>query len=440
MPKGKLPAGTFSRKGRPRLVPVTCGGPFDTRSGFYRDNIVVTARPVWPRGLGGAAAQARALLGDPEADAGRGRSDGCGDEDSDVHAAGTRGASRAFPRAPARARRGRARIRRVLVLTRAEVDSLLDPGELIEVVAAAMADLSAGRASMPNRIAAFAGEHDGLLAAMPAYVPANGALATKLVTLFPGNAGGPLPTHQALIGVFDPATGEPAAIMDGTAITALRTAAGSALATRLLARADARVLAIVGTGVQARAHARAVPLVRSFDELRVGGRDRGKTDALAAELRAAGLPAVAAPSIEAAVRGADVVCATTHARAPVLAREWLAPGTHVTSVGYDPEGAEVDTATIRDALVVVESRATALAPPPAGATELAHAIAAGAIGREHVHAELGELVAGTRPGRPDERAITLYKSVGVGVQDAAAAALVLDRARERGVGTAIELG
>jgi ornithine cyclodeaminase len=328
----------------------------------------------------------------------------------------------------------------VLVLTRADVESLLDPRELIETIAAAMADLSAGRASMPNRIAAFVDERDGLLGAMPAHVPAAGALAAKLVTLFPRNAGGPLPTHQALIGVFDPATGEPAAVMDGTAITALRTAAGSALATRLLARPGARVLAIVGTGVQARAHARAVPLVREFAELRVAGRDRAKAEALASELRAAGLPAVAAPSYADALRGADVVCATTHAEEPVVRREWLARGAHVTSVGYNPAGIEVDAATVRDALVVVESRATALAPPPAGANELTRPIAAGEIGSDHVHAELGELVAGDRPGRADDEQITLYKSVGVGVQDAAAAALVLARARERGAGIAVDLG
>ena len=206
----------------------------------------------------------------------------------------------------------------MLLLSRADVESLLDPLELIDAVARAMADLSAGRASMPDRVAALVPEHDGLLGAMPGYVPSLGALTAKLVTLFPRNADGPLPTHQALVGVFDPATGEPIAIIDGTAITALRTAAGSALSTRLLARPDARVLAIVGTGVQARAHARSVPLVREFEELRVAGRDAAKAERLAAELRADGLPARAAASYEEAVRGADVVCATTHALEPVV--------------------------------------------------------------------------------------------------------------------------
>src|SRR3954471_18621576 len=151
-----------------------------------------------------------------------------------------------------------------------------------------MADLSAGRASMPNRVGALVPERDGLLAVMPGYVPSMDVLTVKLVSLFPQNADGPLPTHQALIAVFSPETGEPLALIDGTAITALRTGAGSALSVRLLAREGARVLAIVGTGVQARSHARTVPLVRSFEEVRVAGRRREEAERLAGELRAQG--------------------------------------------------------------------------------------------------------------------------------------------------------
>jgi ornithine cyclodeaminase len=327
----------------------------------------------------------------------------------------------------------------MLVLSRRDVESLLDPRELIEALAIAMADLSAGRASMPKRVAAIVPERGGLLAAMPGYVPSIGALTAKLVTLFPGNADGPLPTHQALLGAFDPDTGEPVAVMDATAITALRTAACSALSVRLLARDDARVLAIVGTGVQARAHARAVALVRDFGEVRVGGRSAAKAEEVARELTAQGLPARAAASHEEAVRGADVVCATTHALEPVIRREWLAPGTHVTSVGYNPEGRELDDATVADALVVVESRETALAPAPAGANDLTQPIRDGVITADHVHAEIGELVAGVRPGRTAPDQLTLYKSVGVAVQDAAAAALVLARARETGAGVRVEI-
>ncbi len=327
----------------------------------------------------------------------------------------------------------------MLVLSRADVESLLDPRALIDAVATAMADLSAGRASMPNRVAALVPERDGLLGAMPGYVPSLGALTAKLVTLFPANAGGPLPTHQAVLGAFDPDTGEPLAIMDATAITALRTGAGSALSTRLLAREDARVLALVGTGVQARAHARTVPLVRDFGELRVAGRSAEKAVRLAAELRAEGLPARAAGSYAEAIRGADVVCATTHALEPVVRRDWLSRGTHVTSVGYNPDGRELDDGTIVDALVVVESRETALAPVPAGANDLTQPIRDGLIGPDHIHAEIGELVDGTRTGRTSGEQITLYKSVGVAVQDSAAAALVIALARERGAGRQVAI-
>ena len=327
----------------------------------------------------------------------------------------------------------------MLLLSRSEVESLLDPSELIDAVASAMADLSAGRASMPKRVAALVPERDALLGAMPGYVPSLGALTAKLVTLFPGNAGGPLPTHQALLGAFDPATGEPVAIMDATAITALRTGAGSALSTRLLGREDARVLAIVGTGVQARAHAGTVPLVREFGELRVAGRSVEKAERLAAELRDAGLPARAATSYEEAVRGADVVCATTHALEPVVRGEWLSPGAHVTSVGYNPQGRELDDAAVAGALVVVESRDTALAAAPAGSNDLTQPIGAGLIGPEHVRAEIGELVSGTRPGRTSSEQITLYKSVGVAVQDTAAAALVIARARQTGTGREVAI-
>jgi ornithine cyclodeaminase len=315
----------------------------------------------------------------------------------------------------------------VIVLSQSEVRELLDLDELVEALAQAHKDLSEGKASMPPRIAALVREQQGLLGAMPSYLPSAG-LACKLVTLFPHNRD--RETHQAVICVFDPDNGTPLALMDGTFITATRTAAGSALATRLLARDDARVLALIGTGVQARSHARALRRIRAFDEIRVAGRDRVKAEALAAEL---GAPARAVPSYEEAIRGADVVAATTHSTEPVVRREWLAPGTHVNSVGLNPSGREVDPETVADSLLVVESRASALAPPPAGAPELA------GVDPVHVHAELGELVAGTKPGRTSPEQITLYKSVGVAVQDAAAAALVLAAARERSAGHVIEL-
>src|SRR5690349_4360071 len=224
-------------------------------------------------------------------------------------------------------------------------------------MATALADLSAGKASMPTRIAAMVAERDGLLAAMPAYLPSGGALTTKLVSLFPRNTD--RPTHQAVIVAFDPATGTPAALLDGEAITAARTAACSALATDLLARKDAKRLVVIGTGVQARAHLRAVARVRDFDWIVITGRDADKSSQLARELAEGSRgPSIGSDSnVEKALRDADVICACTHSPDPVVRREWLRAGTHVNSVGYNTAGREVDEGTVVDALVVVESRA-----------------------------------------------------------------------------------
>lgn len=326
----------------------------------------------------------------------------------------------------------------MLVLTAAQTQSLLDPDALRAALAGAMRDVSAGRASMPARIAALVGER-GLLATMPGYLP-GGGLAAKLVSLFPGNAGTARPTHQAVVIVFDPDTGQPVALLDGTSITTARTAAGSGLSAELLARPDAGTLAILGTGVQARAHAHAMVRVRPVRRIRVAGRDREKAAALAAELRAAlALDVEAADSYSHACDGADIVCAATHSPSPVVRREFLRRGVHVTSVGYNTAGREVDSATVADALVVVESREAVLAPPPSGSNDLRVPIDEAVIGPEHIHAEVGELLAGTRPGRTSADQITLYKSVGIAAQDVAAANLVLTAARAAGLGVEVAL-
>ena len=295
----------------------------------------------------------------------------------------------------------------MLVLTRTEVEELLDLDALLDSLAAAHAELSTGQASLVPRTGAFAPA--GVLGSMLAYAPSSG-LGCKLVTLFPGNTD--RPTHQALIALFDPDTGTPAALMDGTYITAMRTAAAAALATRLLARPDARVLAILGTGVQSRSAQEMFPRARDFAEVRVAGRGE----------------------FEDAVRGADVVHATTASPDPVVRFDWLSPGAHVSSVGSTLGGGfELDPVLVERAdVVVVEQRDSAFAPLPAGAPELAPR------GRDGV-VELGEIVAGTAAGRTAPEQITLYKSVGVAVQDLAAATLVLTAARERGAGQEIEL-
>jgi alanine dehydrogenase len=267
----------------------------------------------------------------------------------------------------------------MLVLSRRDVEALLDLDALIDALADAHAELSRGDVSMPARIAAFA--PDGLLGAMPAYLPSAG-LGAKLVSLFPKNAP-PIPTHQAAIVLFDGETGMVTAVMDGTYITAMRTAAAAALATRLLAREDAKVLAILGTGVQGQSAQEMFPRARDFAEIRFAGRGE----------------------FEGAARGADVVHVATHSAEPVVMADWLAD--------------------------CVESRDSSFAPPPGGASELAGLDPAAVV-------ELGELVSG-RPGRGGPTEITLYKSVGVAIQDLAAAALVLRAARERNIGLEIEL-
>jgi ornithine cyclodeaminase/alanine dehydrogenase-like protein (mu-crystallin family) len=241
---------------------------------------------------------------------------------------------------------------------------------------------------------------------MPGYV--DGVLAAKLVTLFPDHE----PSHQALIAVFDAETGTPTAVMDGTHITAVRTGGGSAEATRALARDDARVLTILGAGVQGRSHLDAVGRVRDFQEVRIASRNPEHAHAFAEETGA-----TAVDTFEEAVAGADVVCACTSAAEPVLRRDWLDPGTHVTSVGSSMDGPELDRETVTAGLLVIESR-VAFQPPPAGSHELQGLDPSVAV-------ELGEVLSGSHPGRTSAEEITVYKSMGHAVEDAAAAALVL---------------
>jgi alanine dehydrogenase len=325
----------------------------------------------------------------------------------------------------------------MLFLRRREVEDLLDIDVLVDRLEVAMADLSAGRVQMPPRIAAEIAEREGFLGVMPAYLPSARALATKLVAVFPHNRD--RPTHQAIVACFDADTGTPRAVLDGTYLTEARTAAGSALATRLLARDDSETLAVLGTGAQARAHARAVVRVRPIARMRIAGRDPAKARRLAQDLsERLDLEVEGAADFEAAVSGADIVCACTHSPEPVVRRAWLAPGMHVNSVGFNTAGREVDSQTVADALVVIEHRESALAPPPAGSNDLVEPVREGVVEEGYVHAEIGEVVSGKARGRGSQEEITLFKSVGVAVADAAAAALVLETALERGVGTRVE--
>lgn len=281
--------------------------------------------------------------------------------------------------------------------------------DLIPAMARALAELSAGRVVQPVRQMLSIGEHQGFFAAMPAY--AAGALGAKLVTFYPGNQG--MPTHHALIMLFRPDTGEPLVTMDGRLITEMRTAAVSAVATQQLARPDASVLAILGSGVQAGSHLEALRLVRAFREVRVWSPRNGRAFAERHGIRAF-------DSAEAAVRGADVVVVATSSQSPVLHGEWLAPGTHVNAVGAcRPDWRELDDDVVHRPRLFVESREAAL-------TESGDVIASG---QDPV--EIGSVVAGVQPGRQSADEVTLFKSVGVAVEDVVTADLVYRRATGR---------
>jgi alanine dehydrogenase len=293
------------------------------------------------------------------------------------------------------------------ILDENAVRGLLQMDELIEVTASALAGFSSGKAVQPVRTVLSIADHNGFFGLMPAY---NGALGAKLVTLYPDNKH--LPTHQGVIVLFDPATGEPTAIVDGRLITEMRTAAASAVATRLLARAESSVLAILGSGVQARSHIEALRLVREFREVRVWSPRNARAFAESHRVKTA-------ETAEQAVRGADVVVVATASTTPVLAGEWLSPGMHINAVGAcRPSWRELDDAAMERANTYVDS------------IEAASVESGDVIAAKNMCGEIGEIIAGTKSGRQSDEEITLYKSVGIAVEDIAAADLVYRRASE----------
>ena len=298
----------------------------------------------------------------------------------------------------------------MLILDEVAVRKFLHMPALIPAMERALRALSAGEVVQPMRVMMPVAEHGGFLGSMPAY--AGGQLGAKLVTFFPDNQG--VPTHHALVLLFRPATGEPLVVMDGRLITEMRTAAVSAAATRSLSRPDSSILAILGSGVQARSHLEALRLVRPFREIRVWSPRNAAAFAERFEVRLA-------RSAEDAVRGADVVVVATTSRTPALSGEWLSPGVHVNAVGAPRPGwRELDDNVLRQAKLYVESR-------EAASRESGDVIAAGGI-----FAELGEVIDGARPGRQSAGEITLFKSVGVAVEDIASAELVYREAQAAG--------
>ncbi|HTQ52847.1 MAG TPA: ornithine cyclodeaminase family protein [Bryobacteraceae bacterium] len=311
-------------------------------------------------------------------------------------------------------------------LNEADVRAVLDPAELIGTMESALAAFSSGEVVQPVRTALEMTDRSFFFV-MPALYGGQGVMGSKLVTVVPENAGRGLHTHLAAIALFDSVTGELLAIMDGRYITEVRTAAVSAVSVRHLARKDARVLGILGSGVQAASHLEALPCVREFREVRVWSPTCANLTRFVAEHPGV----VAAASAEDAVRGADVVVVATSSATPAISRAWVSDGAHVIAIGASrPWQQELDPALVARARLVVDSRAAALVE----AGDIVGPIRAGLFGEDHVAAELGEVIAGSKPGRTRTDEVTLFKSLGLAVEDVAAAGLVYRRAAQKKMG------
>jgi alanine dehydrogenase len=323
----------------------------------------------------------------------------------------------------------------MLLLSETDVRQLLSMDDLIQTMESALAEFSSGRVQQPLRTVLEVGPSHAFFGVMPAFMPASGALGTKLVTVFGSNAAMGLPTHLATILLMDSSTGELLSVMDGRYITEARTAAVSAVSARLLARGDAGVLAILGSGVQARSHLRAFCHVRALRDVRVWSPSAIRRRQFAEEMhREIAAPISPVATVREAVDGADLVVLATAAREPILRSEWIADGTHIAAVGAcRPDQREMETELVKRARVFVDSRTGALAE----AGDLVLPIREGAIDAAHIAGELGQLAAGAVAGRQTPGDVTLFKSLGMAVEDVAAAHLVFERATERGLGRGI---
>ncbi len=319
----------------------------------------------------------------------------------------------------------------VLVLSEHDVRRLLDMESCVEAMEEVLASLARGELFQPLRSVARPPDAAGLLGLMPAYRGGESpAYALKEIVVTPDNPTRGLDAHQGAVLLHDGGTGQLVAVLNASPVTEIRTAAVSAVATRALARPDAERVAILGAGVQARAHAHAMRAVLNDPEIRIWARNLDAAEQLAIEVEA-----TVSPSPDAALFGADVVCTTTSAREPIVEHRWLATGAHVNAVGSSiPKARELETETMAASSLFVDRRESTL--NESGDYLLAQA--EGAIGPDHIKAELGEVLVGTHPGRERDDELTLFKSLGIAVEDLAAAELVVRRAREQGVGSEVE--
>ena len=328
----------------------------------------------------------------------------------------------------------------MLVLNSADVRKALPMSEAVEAMKQAFAALTDGKAIVPMRTHLPITQHDGISLVMPAYLNSEQgeALTVKVVSLFDHNHKRGLPRIQAAVLVLNPETGQPVAVVEGATLTAIRTAAASGAATDLLANRDAHTLAIFGAGVQAPAHTEAMCAVRPIQKVWIYGPTQSKVETMIARLSqqnwcTAELHVATSPGQ--AVSNADIICTTTTSSEPVFDDADLKPGVHINAVGsYAPQAREIPPETVKRSLVVVDSREAAWEE----AGDLIQPLQAGLIDRDHIHAELGELVLGQKTGRSRDDQITLFKSVGIAVQDAAAARVAMENAQHGNLGTRVE--
>jgi alanine dehydrogenase len=325
----------------------------------------------------------------------------------------------------------------MLVLSEKDIRRLIDVEELTDALARAHVQFSTGQAVMPVRQVTSLPDIGGRITSMPAYLAVDRALGMKVVTYFKDNPDRGLPAILAAIHLYSVETGKLAAILDGTYLTAIRTACASAMATKALANPDTPVLGILGAGVQARAHIETLSQARRLKKIKIyspSGKSGGRVKE---ELEAAiKIPIDIAPTAEAAVRDADLVVTATTAATPIIDRAWLKTGAHVNAIGsHRPDLRELDGATLKAATLVVDSREAIMTE----CGDVLLAIKDGALDAGRAWTEIGEVLAGRKPGRTNAAEVTIYKSVGVAIQDVAAAALVYRKAVEAKIGTEVEL-
>lgn len=325
----------------------------------------------------------------------------------------------------------------MLVISEKQVRELLDLDELIAALEQAHVQFSAGKAVMPVRLVVPLPEIQGRITSMPAFISEGKDLGIKIISYFRDNPKRDLPPILATISLYSTETGALEVLMDGVYITAIRTACASAMATRALARPETPVLGILGAGTQARAHIRALSRVRSIERVLIWSPTRTSAIYVKEELEDdLGIAIHPQESAEAVVREADVLTTVTDAAEPVLEAEWLKPGVHINAVGsHRPEAREMGSDTVQRATVVVDS----LDAINTECGDILLAVKEGAIAPDHLRGEIGEVLAGAKPGRTSGDEVTMYKSVGIAVQDVAAASLVHRRALEQGVGTQVEM-